>query len=746
MTNDVRYDSITTVHYRQQLHNKKGIKFMWITHPECGTQHGKFEFTKRFSLDSIPQGITVDICADTKYRLFINGTLAAFGPCKKSEVSAFYDIIDITGYLKTGENEICAEVLHLPAQEETRDGFVYYPTLLRTAFCAFMLHCSALNISTDTSWNVSKCSEYSIALDQPNILSGGFEYVDYNNVSREFVPSRILLPSGLDSPFTFGGEFFQWHLIERPIPMLKYIRREFVNPPADTSEFVLNAGYENTGSLVLNVSGEKGSEIKITYAESYYQRDEKGNYYKDIRDDESGVLSGHYDKIILDGMPHTFETFYIRAFRFIKIEITGNARVESAYYNEIKYPLTVEAKFSSDDNDAQALWDVSIRTLNNCMHDSFEDCPYYEQLQYAMDSRLQAIFLRQLTNDRRLIKKCICDFRESVFPDGMIQARTPSARQQIIPGFALHYIFMIYDYMRYDGDENFIRSLIPTVDGIVTWYDSQMKDGIVGKVGYWNYVDWAWPSGVPANGALSVYSFMYIVALDNAASLAHFVGRDALAEEYSRKADTLRIRCKEVFYDEDRRLFRDIPEGGFSMHSQIWATLAGSVCGSEAKDLLIRTLDDDSLPICTHSMMFFVFRALDKAGIYDRAYKLLDKWREMLNKHCTTWVENGLDGRSECHAWGSAPIYEFTASVLGVRPFANGYRSIMVAPYVGSNEHAEGTVMTTHGKVHVKWYKKDGKLILSICSEADVPVYVMLPDMNTYKMNGSKQTFVYKMK
>mgnify|MGYP004524763561 FL=1 len=80
----------------------------------------------------------------------------------------------------------------------------------------------------------------------------------------------------------------------------------------------------------------------------------------------------------------------------------GNAEFSEVCIYETGYPLSLSGSYDFYDKTDNKLWDISVRTLKNCMTDTFNDCPYYEQLQYAMDTYLQIIYAAQITNDDRL--------------------------------------------------------------------------------------------------------------------------------------------------------------------------------------------------------------------------------------------------------------------------------------------------------------------------------------------------------
>ena len=161
-------------------------------------------------------------------------------------------------------------------------------------------------------------------------------------------------------------------------------------------------------------------------------------------------------------------------------------------------------------------------------------------------------------------------------------------------------------------------------------------------------------------------------------------------------------------------MFRNTPcRNDYSEHTTLWAILSGAFTGEDAHALMQRTIDAD-VDRCTFSMNHFMFRALEISGHYGHADRVLDGWRKMLDMHCTTWCENPGEPRSECHGWSSAPAYEFSAVILGVKPASPGFDTVTVKPYIETLDWAKGEVPTPHGKIYVEWHKENGKLSLDV--------------------------------
>jgi hypothetical protein len=125
--------------------------------------------------------------------------------------------------------------------------------------------------------------------------------------------------------------------------------------------------------------------------------------------------------------------------------------------------------------------------------------------------------------------------------------------------------------------------------------------------------------------------------------------------------------------------------------------------------------------------MYPLCRALEKAGLYELTHTLWEPYFKAIDYHMTTLPETPEPTRSDCHAWSSLPLYEFTRCWLGVQSAAPGWKAITIAPLPCDLHELSGTLPTPQGDIFVTWKIVDGIYHLSARTPA-VPVTVRLPD------------------
>ena len=521
-----------------------------------------------------------------------------------------------------------------------------------------------------------------------------------------------------------------------------------VTIPAGTTQIVeISAGAEECGYLEYALEGGRGAQIETLCSECYAypaQPDPRlgmmGMQPKPVKDDRTdfrkGKLFGHVSRYTAAGdgtpeTPETYEPYWFRTFRYIQLRVTAHDEaltISGFSYRATGYPLDVKTSVKASDSSFAGIWDISVRTLERCMHETYMDCPFYEQLQYAMDGRSEILYTYAVSADDRLARQAMEAFRRSQRPDGLVNADAPTVKSNVIPGFSIYYLLMVHDHMMYFGDKELVKLHLPAVDRVLAFFDRHLlPSGMVGKVGgpimrhhYWSFIDWTdkWDSGVPkayakGDGAITMESLLYLYGLQKAAELADFAGRPGLGEEYRTRADTLCTAIRENCFGSYRgqRLVQDGPGvDEYSVHSQVFAILTGVVEPSEGKAMLQTTVGDPELPQASVAFMFYLFRALEICDWYEKTDELWELWRQMLRDKMTTCVENDTDARSDCHAWASLLCYELPAVILGVRPAAPGFAKVKIAPQMGALSSASGEVVTPRGMVHVEWTRtRDGR-------------------------------------
>ncbi len=539
-------------------------------------------------------------------------------------------------------------------------------------------------------------------------------------------------------------------------------------PAHTTTEVIFDAGDLTTGFPALEISGGAGANVRLTYAEALRlpwgtpgakllgRQQPLANLASHFADestgwtfDRRGKISGWGDvwEPAGTGREH-FEPLHWRAFRYVGVRITTGAeplQLHALRYRFTAYPYRVAAEFACSDPALEKIWCAALRTMRLCSHETFEDCPYYEQMQYAGDTMITSKIAMLATGDYRLSRQAIYHFDWSRLSDGLTQSRFPSRLVQIIPSWSLHWITNVRDYAYCSGDLVTVRDVMPGMRAVLDWFRRFADaDGLPAKLPFWNITDWCpwWPRGVvPGSdtGPTCIIAAQYILALDEFADLCRLIGRDREASELTAEATALRPQLHARFWSESEGLYFDRPGGPeISQYGNAWAIVCGAAGATERERILRRFPADPKLAPGSFFWWHAGFRALDLAGAYDRMPEFLGPWHEMVDAGLSTFVEENSYWRSLCHAWSAHPALEFMTRVLGVTPTAPGFAAIEIAPHRCGLAHASGSVCTPRGPVKVAWRVERGEFSLEIEAPAATPITVQLPGGARHEFGGGK--------
>jgi hypothetical protein len=137
------------------------------------------------------------------------------------------------------------------------------------------------------------------------------------------------------------------------------------------------------------------------------------------------------------------------------------------------------------------------------------------------------------------------------------------------------------------------------------------------------------------------------------------------------------------------------------------AVLTGAAQGDERRAIMERVLDDESLIQAGYYFSFYVLEAMREAGLGHRYIEQLEPWQDMLALGLTTTPEKPPPSRTDSHAWAAHPNYGLLATVLGIRPAAPGFTSVVIAPNLGPLQKAEGKMPHPLGDIHVSLKRVD---------------------------------------
>lgn len=751
----------------------------WIAHPEAaGDAFGVYHFRRTLTLDAVPDSFIVHTSADNRYQLFVNGTRVRYGPSRGEIPNWRFETTDLAPHLETGDNVIAAVVWNFAE---------YRPVAQHSYETGFILQANDETqsvVNTDEQWSVTQNAAYEpigrgafnvsgyLVVGPGEDIDGGqypWGWAERGYDDSDWPQARTLRPGMPKTGPRAFGVYEAWKLVPRAIPRMEMQTEPFaavdradrvdvpagflsgdadlVIPARTEASLLLDHEVLTTAYPALRLSGGAGSQIQLTYAEALY--DDEG--LKGNRDEIDGKqIRGYHDVFRPDGGDQrTFRPLWWRTFRYVQLDITTGAeplRLHEIHGTSTVYPFEENAAFTSDDPTLGRIWEVGWRTARVCANETYFDTPYWEQLQYVGDTRIQALISLYIDGDDRLMRKAIRAFDHSRVSEGLTESRYPAHEQQFIPPYSLLWITMVHDYWMHRDDLAFVRSFLTPIRGIVEWYAQHIDEtGLVGPVPWWNFVDWTYETGIPPgadDGHSAVISLQFAYVLDYAAELAAAFDRAGDAQYYRALSVSLKEAVRARAWDAERGLLADTPaKEAFSQHANILGVITGlfdegDLDGPDGRAateraVMERVLADTTLVPATYYFSFYLHRAMKQAGLGDRYIEQLKPWREMLARGLTTFAEEPDPTRSDSHAWSAHPNYHMLALVAGIRPSAPAFTAVRIDPALGPLDAVEATIPHPDGEIRVQ---------LERAGAEGLRGQVMLPDGLTGTFEWQGQT------
>ena len=725
----------------------------WIASANVpGGVPGVFYFRREISLSSVPAHFWVHVSADNRFLLHVNGKYAAEGPARGDLFHWRFETVDLARLLQPGRNVLAAVVWNFGelapvAQMSNGTGFLMQGDTEAEAV-----------VNTGKDWQVKKETGRA-ALGHEGArgyyAAGPAEKIDGRLLDWSWDQPQAE-SSGWEAPRLLGCAATRdaqdapthWELVQDQLPPMEHrlvdagipVRAEgmastpaFPSAPLEVPAnshvtLLLDHRTLQTAYPELTLSGGRDAEVRLTYSEALYDaQGQKGN-----RNEITGRhIDGISDLLIVGGgEKRVFEPLWWRAWRYLQIEVTTKSeplKLESLRAWFSAYPFTESAKVAGDILNLDRLWQTGWRTARLDAHETYMDAPYWEQLQYVGDTRIQALISYVVSGDPRLARQAITNIDDSRTPEGITESRYPSGLPQFIPTFSLLWVNMLHDYWIYVDDLPLVKETLPHTRTVLDWYARHLRpDGLLGQVKWWEFADWTanYKDGVPpqeTDGGSTFLTLQFVEALQAAAEMEAECGSKERVQQYQAIIARASEALNRESWDAEHGLYADTPaRNSWSKQANVLAVMLDVAPGDQQQAILKRLLaakdrestvvEERTVPPMSEMSYYFRFyldRALEHSGLGDLYITQLRPWYDMLDLGLSTWAETPEPSRSDCHAWSASPNYDLLTVVAGIQPGAPGFKKVRIEPHLEGLHELTASMPHPNGKIETS-YRLDG--------------------------------------
>jgi hypothetical protein len=289
----------------------------------------------------------------------------------------------------------------------------------------------------------------------------------------------------------------------------------------------------------------------------------------------------------------------------------------------------------------------------------------------------------------------------------------------------------------YTGDTDYVvkyyQTMVNTLDNFypsITSPTTQLVTKGLGVSG--GYGDYAF---LPRTGPVTYYNALYILALDDAASIAQYLGRKDDATRWTERARTVSAAINEFNFDSSAGAFYDGSCGyqPCATHAQDGNSLSivsGATNSTRAESVLSYLSENNARPYGNAFydndvvnagfsqrvyafISYFEIEARFMTGLADSALEEIRRlygWMSTHDPEITVWEGIGPNGSpyedgytSMAHGWATGIVPALSNYVLGVMPTGPGFTTWSIKPIPGDLKWARGVVPTPKGPIEVNW-------------------------------------------
>ncbi len=684
-------------------------KWIWSDHSK---NEVPVRFLKFVTLENSPKLVRSWITAEVRYRMWINGKLAARGP---ADIGRDYDsgpcgpwledVRNLSSYFRKGENVIAIEVFSNPLVQY--DASTKQPWL-KADFKITDQKNTISTIGTDLSWTCSSADD----LDQSGAKNGyridlklepaGWQLgqIDAKSWKPSVITQRV-------KPETLVSELPP--AVEAILPSVGFTRvSPGVLPRKNTGgavfaydgSYSVQYGHVLSGYVGMRVRGHVGAKLILTPNEH----------------DAPGA--NRQSEIILRDGIQTFELPYYDSFSVINIKaegVTEPIEIEDVRCVFTSYPVQYSGSFGCSNSNYNRIWEVSRWVTQICMQTHHLDSPHHQEPisdagDYLIESLNSLYAFGEGTLARQDLKKI---------------ARTLEQRnyQSFHTSYSLLWLRMLVQYYEYTGDATPLKQMAPHVQQLMNRFEGYLgQNGLVSQAPNYMFMDWVEIEGFnlhhpPAVIGQGYMTALYYQALGDAISVATITKSPKDSSHYQALRKKISAAFESELWNSSQGLYRDgkpfqttikpnqwLPADKdietFSTQVNTLAVSCGLTSPERSRSVMKAVLSRKDMN-CQPYFMHFVFEAMFKAGLFSsEAVRQLDRWKIVPDTQSfyEMWSVGDLS-----HAWNASPMFQMSGRILGVLPRKPGFKEFVIRPQPVGLTWAKGKVPTPHGLIEVAW-------------------------------------------
>ncbi len=394
------------------------------------------------------------------------------------------------------------------------------------------------------------------------------------------------------------------------------------------------------------------------------------------------------------------------------------------------YPINVQAKTTTSDDDLNRVIDTCTHTLKICRQTHHLDSPKHcEPLACTGDYYVETLMTAASFGDMAL---CEADVRRTAellrHHDGRMFHTT----------YSLIWVQMLRDVYMLTGHTALLHDCEDALDLLLHRFETYLGEtGLIETPPDYMFIDWIYPDDVNMHhppkclGQTCLNLFCY-GALKTAAELYKALGKVGQTLNLLGKAETLKKAIITHLWDEKKQLFIEglttptptellggwMPQNRdrvyYLKQSDILAAYFELFSRDENAALLRHIMAGDEAfetdkvqPYFTH----FLLEAVYRNGLRDEfTLPILNQWKAPV-KECPKGLVEGFYPPDQTysfdhsHAWGGTPVWSLSQALTGLKILRPGFEAVELQPSLLGLDFADVEIPTPYGMISVRQRK-----------------------------------------